>query len=284
MGCFNPAVAFGVDFASIGAGFGWSFAYMGFELLGAALAAILYRLVRPEEFWNFDGANALWPKLLAEFLGTFYLVLTVGFNVLPKHSKGVAWSIAASLMSMIYALGSCSGAHFNPAVTLAILCSGRSKANVGEAAAYMGVQIVGGVVGAFTASITAGGTLGLPNPEIVGYVAVGVAEFLFTLVLCLVVLNVATTETASKDMFGFAIGMCVTVGGFAIGNISGGCLNPAVAFGVGLGDLSILRILYWVFVEFLAGVAAAGLFRALRPEEYGKGLPLRMLNHQASYA
>jgi len=232
--------------------------------------------------------NSMWPKLLAEFLGTFYLVLTVGFNVLPTPSSSVAWSIAASLMSMIYALGSCSGAHFNPAVTLAILCSGRGKTNAAEAAAYMVVQILGGVAGAFMATVTiqtsTGASLSLPDPDVAGWGAVGMAEFIFTFVLAFVVLNVATTETASKDMFGFAIGMCVTVGGFAIGGISGGCLNPAVAIGVGLGNLSvgIPRIGYWVFVEFLGGLAAAGLFRAFRPEEFVKGLPLRMANRDFS--
>jgi len=277
MGCFNPAVAFGVDFASIWLGFGWSFAYMGFEFLGAVLAACLYRLVRPEEFWQAD-VSSLWPKLLAEFLGTFYLALTVGFNVLPTNSKAAAWSIAASLMSMVYALGSCSGAHFNPAVTLAILLSGRNKTNTSEAAAYMTVQILGGVAGAFTSTITVGGVfgLGLPDPTIAGYGAVGVAECVFTFVLCFVALNVASTQTASKDMFGFAIGMCVTVGGCAVGSVSGGCLNPAVAIGVGLGSIGILQCCYWVFVELLGGLAAAGLFYAFRPEEFGKGLPLRI--------
>merc|ERR1719428_1829875 len=49
-GCFNPAVAFGIDVSSAGTGFGWAFAYLGYEMIGAGLAAILFRLVHPEEF------------------------------------------------------------------------------------------------------------------------------------------------------------------------------------------------------------------------------------------
>jgi aquaporin Z len=58
-----------------------------------------------------------------------------------------------------------------------------------------------------------------------------VCEAIFTFLLCFVVLTVATTREASKDMFGLAIGACVIVGGFAAGKVSGGSLNPAVSVG-----------------------------------------------------
>merc|ERR1712054_568181 len=147
-GCFNPAVALGIDVSSAGLGFGWGFAYAGYELLGAALAAGAFRVVRPDEFGG-SPDYTLGTKLVSEFIGTFFLVLTVGLNVLGK-SPGPVFSIAASLMCMIYALGNCSGAHFNPAVTLAILASGRNLITAGEAAAYMGVQILGGICASFT--------------------------------------------------------------------------------------------------------------------------------------
>merc|ERR1719262_583521 len=145
-GCFNPAVALGIDISSKGLGYyGWMYAL--FEFLGAALAAGYFRLVRPDEFgsaWEYS----LGTKLASEFIGTFYLVLTVGLNVLGK-SPAPAWSIAAALMCMIYALGNCSGAHFNPAVTLAIMISGRGKCPPVHGAAYMGIQILGGIIAAF---------------------------------------------------------------------------------------------------------------------------------------
>merc|ERR1719378_733667 len=135
-GCFNPAVALGLDVSSAGVGFGWGFAYTGYELIGCALAAGLFRVVRPDDFDDsHDGEYNLTTRCVSEFLGTYILVLTVGLNVLAK-SQGAAWSIAASLMSMIYALGHVSGAHFNPAVTLAIVLAGRDKCPPGDAGAY----------------------------------------------------------------------------------------------------------------------------------------------------
>merc|ERR1711869_73787 len=65
------------------AGFGWWFAYTGYELLGAALAAGLFRVVRPDEFGG-ESEYGLGTKLCSEFLGTYFLVLTVGLNVLGK--------------------------------------------------------------------------------------------------------------------------------------------------------------------------------------------------------
>merc|ERR1719248_498223 len=224
-GCFNPAVALGIDVSSAGLGFGWGFAYAGYELLGAALAYGLFRVVRPDEFGG-SPDYTLTTKLVSEFIGTFYLVLTVGLNVLGK-SAGPVWSIAASLMCMIYALGNCSGAHFNPAVTLAIIAAGRDKCKPSEGAAYMGVQILGGICASFTyAAMHHGATFALAPGKGFNFAHAAMAEIVFTFVLCFVVLSVATVREPSKDMFGLAIASCVTAGGYAIGAVSGGSLNP----------------------------------------------------------
>merc|ERR1719408_544516 len=122
MGCFNPAVAFGIDVSSAYHGVKYCF----FELVGAVMAAALFKVCRGEQEENADADPSITAKLVSEFLGTFMLVLTVGLNVLSGSAAG-AFSIAASLMCMIFALGTCSGAHFNPAVTTAILCSGCGK-------------------------------------------------------------------------------------------------------------------------------------------------------------
>merc|ERR1719248_31618 len=82
-GCFNPAVALGIDVSSAGLGFGWGFAYAGYELLGAALAYGAFRVVRPDDFGESDDYS-LGTRLVSEFIGTFFLVLTVGLNVLGK--------------------------------------------------------------------------------------------------------------------------------------------------------------------------------------------------------
>merc|ERR1719201_3151069 len=99
-----------------------------------------------DPFQNLSGGEPSFKaKLVSEFIGTFYLVLTAGLNVIGKSTAPV-FSIAASLMCMIFALGRVSGAHFNPAVTLAILAAGRGNIKNGEAVAYWAVQFLGGVV------------------------------------------------------------------------------------------------------------------------------------------
>merc|ERR1719326_2463205 len=118
--------------------------------MGAALAAVLFRVVRPDDFGGSDKYN-LSTKCVSEFIGTYVLIFTVGLNVLGQSPAG-AFSIAASLMCMVFALGNCSGAHFNPAVTVALLCSGRDCIPGGptEAGAFILSQIVGGITAAGT--------------------------------------------------------------------------------------------------------------------------------------
>merc|ERR1719343_315762 len=127
--------------------------------MGAALAAVLFKVGRPADF---DGEKSIATELVSEFLGTYMLVLTVGLNVLGK-SKAGAFSIAASLTSMIYALGDVSGAHFNPAVTVAILASGRCPdLTPAKAGSFIGAQIAAGIAAAFTyAFIYQGATFAL---------------------------------------------------------------------------------------------------------------------------
>jgi len=273
-GAFNPAVAIGIDTSSAGLGFGWCFVYVGFELLGSLLAAGLFRVVRPDNFGG-DANYGLVPRLLSEFLGTFFLVLTVGLNVLGKTGHSAVWSIAASLMCMIYALGSCSGAHFNPAVTLALLC--RGAVTVIDAAAYMAVQIVAGICGSFMAAACMHGAsfpLGPNAAENFHYGHAAVAEIVFTFVLCYVVLCVASVKEPAKvsgDMFGLAIASCVTAGGYAIGAVSGGSLNPAVSFGIASsnimhGGLFYSCLIYTMF-EFVGAGLAAGVFMVTHPSE-----------------
>jgi len=93
------------------------------------------------------------------------------------------------------------------------------------------------------------------------------AEFLFTFALVYVVLNVATAKgTSGNSFYGLAIGMTVMTGAFAVGNISGGAFNPAVAVGIsmmGLAAWSNIWI-YWVS-ELVAGAAAALVFKIANP-------------------
>lgn len=268
-GCFNPAVAIGIDLSSAGMGFGWCIYYTLCEIIGAVLSVFALKVVRPGDFRLASTGHSDASKLVCEFLGTFMLVLTVGLNVLGNSPAG-AFSIAASLMCMIFALGDISGAHFNPAVTLAIFISKDFRKAVGGltpkmAGLYMLVQILGGVVAAFVyALIYHGHTFALgPQP---GYkwAQVAVAEIIFTFILCYIVLCTAVIEkTKSNSLFGLAIGSCVTVGGFAIGSISGGSLNPAVSMGIASsqimnGGMFYKALIYTVF-EFVGAALATGV-------------------------
>merc|ERR1740117_2026361 len=112
------------------------------------------------------------------------------------------------------------------------MCSRRDKISPKEGAMYMVVQIIGGISAAFTYTLLKGGKNFALKPEASSWGEALAAEFVFTFVLAFVVLSVATSEKTLSEYFGFAIGMCVTVGGCAIGKISGGSLNPAVSFGI----------------------------------------------------
>mmetsp|Transcript_122000 Transcript_122000/g.215972 ORF Transcript_122000/g.215972 Transcript_122000/m.215972 type:complete len:480 (-) Transcript_122000:65-1504(-) len=278
-GCFNPAVAIGIDVSSILHGIGWFFPYIVFELIGALLAALLFMVVRPGDFTDADSTDVrLSQKLTSEFLGTFMLVLTVGLNVLGRSPAG-AFSIAASLMCMIYALADVSGANFNPAVTLTLWCS--DNLDLKTSGLYVLVQLVGGILAGITYTLVYHGhsfALAPQNKSSWGQVAT--AEIIFTFVLCFVVLCTAVTPpTKSKDMFGLAIGSCVTIGGFAIGGISGGSLNPAVSFGIAVSHLfdggSLFAAIAYTFFECLGGVGAALFLKVTHTAEAKKDVELQ---------
>jgi len=272
-GCFNPAVALGVDLASVGIGFGWCIPYMLVEIIGATVAVALFKVVRPEEF-GLETTPA--SALVSEFLGTFMLVLTVGLNVLNTSPAG-AFSIAASLMCMIYALGDVSGAHFNPAVTLAIFASGRcSDLTPSKMFKYMASQAAGGMSAGMVYSFMQHHEVFELEPG-QGFElhAALIAEAIFTFVLCYVVLCVAVSaRTSNPTFFGLAIGACVTIGGNAIGAISGGSLNPAVSLGISWANLlaggKFAEAIFWTAAEFMGAAAAAMVFERTHAVDFVK--------------
>jgi aquaporin Z len=202
-------------------------------------------------------------KYLVEFIGTFFLVFTIGMTVVAPGAGNLApVAIGLALMAMVYAGGHVSGAHYNPAVTLAAFVRGKCPA--GDIAPYMVAQVAAATAGAFavkalkTGLVTKAVALGGPmSPEVLPAL---LAEFLFTFALVWVVLNVATAKgTSGNSFYGAAIGMTVTAGAFSVGGISGAVFNPAVAVGVCIMGL-ISWGSFWIYlVGCFGGAFAAAL-------------------------
>jgi aquaporin Z len=206
-------------------------------------------------------------KYIVEFIGTFFLVLTVGCTVVPGAIPGVIPPIAIGLALgvMIYAGGHISGGHYNPAVTLAATLRGACP--IGDAIPYMVFQVVGAGVAALTVKFL----VGVPKVA-AGALAVGpafLAEFLFTFALAWVVLNAATAKAnANNSFYGLAIGGTVIVGAFAVGGISGGAFNPGVAIGATImGLIQPAQVWIHLVAEFLGAAVAAITFRTLSTDD-----------------
>jgi aquaporin Z len=200
-------------------------------------------------------------KLVIEAIGTFFLVFTIGLVITASLVSPLApLAIGSVLMVMVFAGGHISGAHYNPAVSLAVFL--RGKATSREMIGYWAVQLVAAAVAGVVAKQFADA---VPNPYVPDLLLALIAEFLFTFALAFVVLNVATTRgTEGNSYYGLAIGFTVMSGAFAVGRISGAAFNPAVALGlVFLGASTVKTFAFYAVVQLAAGAAAALLFRAL---------------------
>jgi aquaporin Z len=215
-----------------------------------------------------------YAKYTAEFIGTYFLVLTIGMNVLTG-SVGAAISIGGMLMVMIFSAGSISGAHFNPAVSFAVLLSAhpsRKTISLSNFFVYTVFQCMGAWAAGLTYYSFTGHTFTLAP---VGHYSWGpamVCELLYSMALCYVVLNVATTKKSEGNQyFGLAIGFTVTAAALAIGGVSGCSLNPAVTFG--LMSSAALQMGYsaafrwfplYFFTPFIGAAVAFGAFYVVR--------------------
>ncbi|HTS87204.1 MAG TPA: MIP/aquaporin family protein [Gemmatimonadales bacterium] len=208
-------------------------------------------------------------RYLTEFVGTFFLVLTVGLTVVTQ-SPIAPLAIGASLMIMVYMGGHVSGGHYNPAVSLAAALRGKLAAR--EIAPYMVAQVLGAIVASLAVYLTAGQTFAPSPAPTSSTLAALLVEALFTFALCIVVLNTAChPKTQGNSFYGLAIGFTIFVGAAAGGGISGGAFNPAV----GTGPILVRALLaggtldhLWLYLvgPFLGSVLAAGLFRLQESE------------------
>jgi len=253
--CFNPAVSLSLDITSWHNGIKWGVIYSIYQVIGAVLGSGLFIICQMEDFAFIENSDpqlrvfnyvpSMGLRAMSEFLGTFVLMLTVGLGVVQVSSV-TPWSAGAALACMMYSVGSISGGHFNPAVTVAVVLSGRMQRRTGFI--YIVVQIASVLPAALAVAFihrngpSFGIVFGLkPKPGHYWPEAL-FAELAFTCFLAYVFLVVYTvplpTSHGSMQQQTFhgalAIGACVAVGGFAIGAVSGGSLNPAISLGLAL--------------------------------------------------
>jgi len=206
-------------------------------------------------------------KLITEFIGTFFLVLVIGMAVIGGKGDFSPIAIGSVLMCMVFAGAHVSGAHYNPAVTLAVLLRGRIS--LAEGIPYIIVQVIGSIAAAFIVKFLMHDKI----PDAAGLMASTsnglVAEVLGTFALAYVVLNVATAKGTTGNMFyGLSIGFTVLCMAYAFGAVSGGAFNPAVAVGISLMRLASWSD-FWVYLVggFGGAALAAIVFRINNPED-----------------
>ncbi|MAE98207.1 MAG: porin [Euryarchaeota archaeon] len=203
-------------------------------------------------------------KLVAEFIGTFFLALTICTAAVHGSAGEYApFAIAATLMVMIYAVGHISGAHFNPAVTVAVWIRGACDKN--DVAPYIGTQLLAGALAAFVSQDLLFSETSVASIQMDTTNAIS-AEFLYTFALVYVILNVATAEaTEGNSYYGAAIAFVVLAGALTVGEISGGSFNPAVTGALYVSGVLELSDL-WIHLvpQFLAGFVAVQAFKVFQ--------------------
>ena len=191
---------------------------------------------------------------ITEFIGTFFLVLTIGLT-------GDPIAIGTMLMVMVYMGGQISGAHYNPAVSIAMII--RGLLSVKEAINYILSQLAGAILAALLVNWLGGAVMEIAPSDSASILQILVVEAIFTFALVLVILNVATNpKTEGNSYYGLAIGFTVMAAAFVGGGISGGVYNPAVGTGPILvdaimGDGNTLSNLWYYLVGPIAGAVLA---------------------------
>jgi len=225
-------------------------------------------------------------KLTAEFIGTFWLVLggcgsavlAAGFPELGIGFVGVSMAFGLTVLTMVYAVGHISGAHFNPAVSVGLWIGGRFDKK--DLLPYIAAQVLGGIAGAAVLYVIASGKAGF---EIGGFASNGygehspggysmlsalVAEIVFTFMFLIIILG-ATHSKAPKGLAGIAIGLGLTLIHLISIPVTNTSVNPArsTSQAIFAGGWAIDQL--WLFwVAPIVGAALAGLvYKAMSPEE-----------------
>lgn len=199
-------------------------------------------------------------KYLIEFIGAFFLVLTIGLTGNPL-------AIGAVLAAMVYMGGYISGGHYNPAVTLAAWM--QKKVPAPQACYYMLAQLVGALVAVSAVYAISGDKMTVAPGHDVSFGIAWLVEIVFTFALVSVVLHTAVSKkTSGNSYYGLAIGLILMVGALAAGHISGGAFNPVVGLAPNLYDLGAIgqnfgNICLYLIAPFVGGGLASLAFSAV---------------------
>lgn len=215
---------------------------------------------------------------VCECVGTYLLVFTICACSAAGDAIWNPTAIAAMLMVLVYIFGPVSGAHLNPAVSLA--CGIAKKTPWAKVAAYCLLQISGGLLAGVAAFAVFNKPLGVSPVSPYSFEHAALVEGLYTMMLCFVVLNVATARSNNPDgdqnhFFGLAIGFVIIAGGYASGDVSGGVFNPAAAMGLEVvgSKNSSSQVpggpygLSYAMAELLGAVAGGFFFRFCRRDD-----------------
>lgn len=223
------------------------------------------------------------PMYVAEFVGTLMYTMTIGIvKSNPELHKKIESSdyslepvvlplaVGFILVSMVYAFGHISGAHFNPAVTLSVWIRGFISPN--DAILFVFIQCIGAICGGFLAYLITDDWPSIEPHDGVNDIRAFTAELIYTFTLCIVVINVATTESQRGNFFyGVAIGLALSVGTATVGTISGGAFNPAIGTALTItkvigGGTGKYIWIYWV-APLLGGLLGGGSFYLINRKE-----------------
>jgi aquaporin Z len=217
-------------------------------------------------------------RLVAEAIGTFFLVLigpgTAMVNAFTNGAVGhvgVALAFAFVVVAMVYALGHLSGAHINPAVTIAFWSVRRFPAS--EVIPYVLAQCAGAVAAAFALRSALGpvGNMGATLPRVPVATALGV-EWLLSFALMFVIMAVATDDRVADGFAALAVGFTVGFCALMAGPLTGASMNPARSFGPALvGGLWRAHWLYWLspITGMIAAARVYDLLRMAQPPRSG---------------
>lgn len=228
-------------------------------------------------------------NFVCECVGTFIFLMTIALAEMncgllaingSTHTRNLA-PIAEGFMLcvLVFMFGYISGGHFNPAVTFAVVLIRGMR--VEEAISYWVAQVIGGLFGAGFGILVNGTTRHLPAPQVSYNTAEYIfsafaAEAIFTMFLVTVVLHVAYSQQKNNHYYGLAIGMCLLASQYAVGGVSGGAFNPAVATALQVSKFiaagyvtQLMHLwLYWD-APAVGAVGAAFLFKMTHPVPHG---------------